>query len=317
MNQRERFFSAVQGKPVDRPPVTAWVHFQSDHLQGREVADLHLAFLRAYDWDVLKVMNDFRYAVPEGVQTLADVSSLKAYRPRGLKVPAVQAQLDCLSRLQDALRGEVPLLETAFEPFQQIVRNIGFSQAADLYRHKDAALGALEAVTEDLCAYMGELKARGIEGMFMSINGAIPAHLPRGASEENHALFQKPFGAAVLRAAEGMVRVLHVHGASLIMDRVDGYPCEVLSVSDRLPGNPDLAALRKLSDKCLMGGIDETKIQERALPEIAAEVDAAIAAAGKDKLILAPGCTIPSFTSERNLRYLRAYTRFPEGLPTR
>ncbi|WP_198972659.1 uroporphyrinogen decarboxylase family protein [Xylophilus sp. ASV27] len=315
MNKRQRFFSAVQGQPVDRPPVTAWVHFQSDHLPGPQVAELHLQFLRAYDWDVLKVMNDFRYAVPEGVTTLADAASLKAYRPQGLKTPAVQAQLDCLSRLQDALRGEVPLLETSFEPFQQIVRNIGFSQAADLYRHRDAALAALEVVTEDLCAYMGALKARGIEGMFMSINGAIPAHLPRGASEENHELFQKPFAAAVLRAAEGLVRVLHVHGAQVLMERVAGYPCEVLSVSDRLPGNPDLAALRKISDKCLMGGIDETRITERALPEIACEIDAAIAAAGKDRLILAPGCTIPSFTSERNLRYLREYSRFPEGLP--
>ena len=315
MNKRERFFAAVQGQPVDRPPVTAWVHFQSDHLAGKQVADLHLNFLRSYDWDVLKVMNDFRYAVPEGIQTLADASSLKAYRPQGLKSAAVQAQLECLDRLQDNVKGEVPLLETTFEPFQQIVRNIGFSQAANLYRHKDAALSALAIITEDLCEYMGALRSRGIEGVFMSINGAIPEHLPRGASQENHELFQKPFAAAVLRAAEGMVRVLHVHGSSLLMERVEGYPCEVLSVSDRLPSNPGLAALRKFSDKCLMGGIDETRIQERTLPEIAEEINDTIAQAGKDKLIIAPGCTIASFTSQRNLALLRSCTRFPDGLP--
>ena len=309
MNKRERFLAAVQGQPVDRPPLTAWVHFQSDHLSGAQVADLHLEFLRAYDWDVLKVMNDYRYAVPDGVQTLADVASLRAWRPQGLKTPEAQAQLDCLARLQDRLQGDTPILETLFEPFQQIVRNIGFSQARDFCRHGDAALAALEVVTQDMCDYVGALRARGIEGVFMSINGAIPEHLPRGASQEQHERFQKPFAAAVLRAAEGMVRVLHVHGAQVLIERTAGYPCEVLSVSDRLPGNPGLAELRKLSDKCLMGGIDETKIQERALPEIAAEVDDAIASAGRDKLILGPGCTIPSFTPRRNLAFLREYTR--------
>src|SRR5690606_5821352 len=126
---------------------------------------------------------------------------------------------------------------------------------------------------------------------------------------ERHETFQKPFAIRVLEAAEGMVRVLHVHGDHLEMDRVWDYPCEVLSVSDRLSSNPSLTQLRGLTDKCLMGGIDETKIQERSLPDIEAEVDDALTQAGRQKLILAPGCTIPSFTSKRNLVHLRDYTR--------
>lgn len=308
MNKRERFLSAVAGKPVDRAPTTAWVHFQSDHLSGRQVADLHIEFLKAYDWDVLKVMNDYRYPVPQGVTTLSDPGSLTFYRRQGLNVPGVVSQLECLERLQEQVGGNTPLLETAFEPFQQIARNVGFSEAKNLYRHSRDALAALEVVAEDMCAYVEELKKRGIDGIFMSINGAIPTHLPRGATQEQHEVFQKPFACQVLRAAEGMVRILHIHGGSLQMERVNDYPCEVWSVSDRLPGNPDLSKLRSLTDKCIMGGIDETKIQERTLPEIAQEVDDALAAAGSRKLILAPGCTIPSFTSKRNLDFLRAYS---------
>lgn len=315
MNKIERFQRAVQGQPVDRPPVTAWVHFQSDHLDGGKVADLHLEFLRAFDWDVLKVMNDYRYAVPAGADTLSDPASLRAYRRKGLDTPAVRAQLDCLARLQDALRDDTPMLETTFEPFQQIVRNVGYSQSPFVYQHKDAALAALEEITQDMCDYVQAVKARGVQGIFISINGAIPQDVARGASEEQHELFQKPFTTRVLEAAEGMVRVLHVHGSHLRIERALDYPCEVLSVSDRLPSNPGLAELRKLSDKCLMGGIDETRIQERTLPEIAAEIDDTLRVAGKDRLILAPGCTIPSFTPKRNLDFLRAYTRFENGLP--
>lgn len=308
MNKRERLLAAVAGAPLDHPPTTAWVHFQSDHLGGRQVADLHLEFLRAYDWDVLKVMNDYRYPVPSGITTLADAASLRAYRRLGLGIPAVTAQLECVARIQDQVGASTPLLETVFEPFQQIARNIGFSQAKNLYRHRREALDALEAVTDDMCAYVEAVRKQGVDGIFMSINGAIPEHLPRGASEEQHEVFQKPFATRVLRAAEGMVRVLHIHGGHLQMDRVGDYPCEVWSVSDRLPGNPGLAQLRTMTDKCIMGGLDETRIQERTLPEIAAEVDDALAAAGRQKLILAPGCTVPSFTPKRNLEFLREYT---------
>lgn len=307
MNKRQRFLAAVKGQPVDRAPVTAWVHFLSDHLSGSKSADLHIEFLREYQWDVLKVMNDYRYPVPAGVQTLDSAESLRAYTRISLKDPGFVAQLECLQRIQDACP-ETPLLETGFEPFQQIVRNIGFSQGPRMYTHRGEALAALEVVTEVMCEYMAAVKALGIEGMFLSINGAMPAHMARGATEEQHEQFQKPFTVAVLKAAEGMARVLHVHGSALEMERIDGYPFEVLSVSDRLPTNPSLSQLRAMTDKCLMGGIDETRIQERTLPEIAAEIDDCLQQVGSQNFILAPGCTIPSFTSQRNLHFLRDYT---------
>src|SRR5690625_5800044 len=44
MNKISRFNAAVQGDPVDRPPVTSWVHFQPDHMTAHEVAQMHLRF---------------------------------------------------------------------------------------------------------------------------------------------------------------------------------------------------------------------------------------------------------------------------------
>lgn len=308
MDKKNRFMAAVTGADADRPPVTAWVHFQSDHLDSGRCADLHARFLEAYDWDVLKVMNDYRYPVPEGVTTLDTAASLQAYRRLDMNEPAFAAQFEVLRLLRETLP-HTPMLDTVFEPYQQIVRNVGFSQAENFFGQKDAALQAIEAVTETTCEYVRTIKAMGVEGVFLSINGAIPPNRPRGVTDERHETFQKPFAIRVLEAAEGMVRVLHVHGDHLQMDRVWDYPCEVLSVSDRLAGNPSLAQLRARTDKCLMGGIDETRIQERSLPDIAAEVDDVLAQVGRQRLIIAPGCTIPSFTSKRNLDYLREYTR--------
>ena len=309
MNKRERFFAAVRGEKIDRPPVTAWVHFLSDHLSGEQTAALHRCFLETYDWDVAKVMNDYRYPIPAGVQTLDDAASLRAFKPLGLDEPCFAQQLQCLATLRSALGPDIALVDTAFDPYQQVLRNVGFDQAQNLWKHKAQTLRALQIVADSICGYIQAVKAQGVEALFVSINGAIRDGFARGSNREVYETFQRPFDLQLLAAAEGMVRILHIHGAGLDLGRVLDYPCEVVSVSDRLPGNPSLADLRKVTTKCLMGGIDETKFQERNLPAIATEVDDALAQAGRRNFILAPGCTLPSFSPKRSLAYLRDYTR--------
>src|SRR5690625_7965819 len=99
---------------------------------------------------------------------------------------------------------------------------------------------------------------------------------------EQHEHFYKKYTVEVLKAAEGMVRVVHVHGNHLQMERVLDYPCEVFSVSDRLSDNPGLAELRTMTDKCLMGGLDESKITDRSLPALKAEIRSEERRVGKE-----------------------------------
>src|SRR5699024_5386506 len=80
-NTVSRVSASGRGDPLDRPPVTSCVHFQSDRLSAHEVAQQHLRFLEAFDWDVLKVMNAFRYPVPAGVEDLSHADVFKQYRP--------------------------------------------------------------------------------------------------------------------------------------------------------------------------------------------------------------------------------------------
>jgi uroporphyrinogen decarboxylase len=254
-------------------------------------------------------MNDYRYPVPAAVQTYEDPESLRAFRALGLEEPAFAEQLKCLATLRGALGPDIALVDTLFDPYQQMLRNVGFSEAANLQKHRRETLRALEAVAETLVRYIRAVKAQGVDGLFLSINGAIREGFARGSTREVYEVFQRPFDLELLRAAEGMVRILHVHGLGLELSRVLDYPCEVISLSDRLPGNPTLTQLRGLTDRCLMGGLDETKIQERTLPLLAREVDEALAQAGRRNFILAPGCTVPSFSPRRTLRFLRDYTK--------
>ena len=131
----------------------------------------------------------------------------------------------------------------------------------------------------------------------------------RGIDDETFRTFLRPFDLRVLEAMQGMVRIVHVHGTHVDIRRVLDYPCEAFSVSDRLPGNPSLAELRRVTDKCLMGGVNEARIPEYALPVLRAEMRDALRQAGKRKFLIAPGCTVASHTAQHILRCLRDTSR--------
>lgn len=305
MNRRERFLAAVEGREPDRPPVTCWVHFLSDHLSGEDTAELHLKFQREYDWDVVKLMNDYRYPIPAGLERLDSAEGMRRFRRLSLDEPAFARQLVAIRKLRRELGPDVPIIDTLFDPYQQVVRNVGFSEGVHIPQHRQVALDMIDTVCDTLCDYVAAARDAGADGFFLSINTAIRDGFPRGVSDAVAKEFQRPYDLRLLEAAAGTVRILHIHGVGLNLDRVRDYPCEVLSLSDRLKGNPSLAQLRAEFGKCLMGGIDETRIQERPLPDLRAEIDDALAQAGRTHWIVAPGCTVASFTPQRSLRCLR------------
>jgi uroporphyrinogen decarboxylase len=305
MNKKERFVAAVNGGDVDWPPCTAWVHFATDYLPGKEAARRHAAFVRAYDWDICKVMHDYRYPLPDGMETLTSPKDMLRFEKQPASSKNYVEQLELIRTLRTDFGPDVPIVDTFFDPFQQVMRKVGFSKARLAYENRREALHMLDAVTETVCGYMQELKNSGCDGVLYSINGAIAPPGDRGIDDETFKTFLRPFDLRVLEAMQGMVRILHVHGTHVDMNRVLDYPCEVFSVSDRLTGNPSIAQLRGMTDKCLMGGIDEHKVHERSLPELRDEIRDAYRQAGKRRFILSPGCTSAPQTPEHIWRCVR------------
>lgn len=309
MNKRERFQAAVNGGEVDYPPCVVWVHFVTDALPGEVAAQRHATFLRTYDWDISKVMHDYRYPMPEGLETIDSASDMLRFEKLPVTIANFQQQLALMRALRKELGPDVPIVDTFFDPFQQVIRTAGISKSQLIYANKREALQMLNNVTDTVCGYMQELKKAGCDGVLYSINGAITPPGERGVDEETFKTFLRPFDLRVCEAMQGMTRILHVHGTHVDMKRVLDYPCEVFSVSDRLKGNPTLAQLRTMTDKCLMGGINEAKIQERSVPEIREEMWDAFKQAGKQKFIISPGCTSAPQTPQHILRAVRATSR--------
>ena len=193
--------------------------------------------------------------------------------------------------LRAELGPDMPIVDTFFDPFQQVLRKVGFSKARMVYDNEREALHMLDAVTETVCGYLRELKNAGCDGVLYSINGAITPPGERGVDERTFRTFLETFDLKVLESMQGLVRILHVHGTHVDMRRVLDYPCEVFSVSDRLAGNPSLSELRTMTDKCLMDGIDETRCTTARYQSCATRFATPFRQAGKRRFILAPGCT--------------------------
>jgi uroporphyrinogen decarboxylase len=307
MSKKERFRAAIAGEEVDHIPVSVWLHLASEHLPGAEAARLHLAYYRAYDWDFLKVMHDYRYPLAEGLVEIHTGRELEQLEPLDLQAENFKNQLALYDALLADLGDEAPFIETLFDPLQTLVRACGASVRQAVFNFPQAGHQALEAVTQSLVGYIAALKERGVDGLFYSINGAVqPA--AGGFADAVWQEFVDPYNRRILRAAEGMLRVAHVHGFDLAIERVLDYPVEAWSWSHHNSA-PSLAAMRKLTGACLFGGINEMEIAHQTEGELRGDITHAVVEAGVRKLVIGPGCTVPPDTAFHLLRAARQAAR--------
>jgi uroporphyrinogen decarboxylase len=312
MNKMQRFLAAVRGEPVDYAPTVAWCNFATDGVDGAENARRQLAFHQACDWDICKVMNDYRLAPPAGIETIdtpADMLRIARQAP-SIHERIFAEQLACLRILREWIGPDVPLIETVFEPFFSLLFAVGFAKAPLIRNHPREAATMLSALTATFIDYIAEIRKIPVDGVLYATNACILAPSSRGISDDEFHQFHEPYDRRLLNVMEGLTRVVHAHGNPLDLRRILDYPCEVFSWSDRLAGNPSIAAVRKLTSKCLMGGMDESKLHERSLPEIRAEVaDALAQAGGARNFILAPGCNVAAGITLRALSAFRDAAR--------
>ena len=68
MTKIERIDTTLRGEEADHPPVSLWYHFGVQHCSGDAFARTCLEFFEYYDLDWLKVMNDYFYPLPDGME---------------------------------------------------------------------------------------------------------------------------------------------------------------------------------------------------------------------------------------------------------
>lgn len=307
MTPGERVRAALKGEPVDRVPFCFWHHFKPEG-SGEHLAELTLEFLRTkFTLDIVKIMPDLRYPAPE--PAIAQAADWERLPHLGLDTPSFREQLICIRRLRAKLGPDFPLILTLFSPLTMTFQLAGKETALTHLLEQPASFEqGLKTLAANERELVGAAIEAGASGIFFSCMGATNIDM----SPEDYARFGRPYDLEVLEhAQDGWLNIVHVHadpsqqGDTLYFDRFIDYPVAAMSWSEQLTG-PSLSEALRLTNKCLMGGLDERgPLTHGGERDIEREMLSAIAETNGRRLILANGCSVPDDTPEEWLHSAR------------
>ncbi len=293
MVKKELVDRVLSGQTVVRPPLSFWYHFGIQHGGGEVFAKTALDYFFYYDFDFLKVMNDYFYPLPKGLKAIQSASDLQHLTRFDPSESAWQEQFKALQIISKALQDQAYFIDTVFDPWQSLNRYLA-SENMNTFMQSEpqALLDALEVVADNLIDYCKISLGLGAAGIFLSI--------PAGSeiiSREHFLVFVKPFVEKVLNAIEGLgpMTTLHVHGQDLHFDEVTDLHAPVFNWWDRGPGGPALQTVLSRIPGCVMGGIDQTLVARRTSSFLKEHLREAIALGGDRRFFLANGCSIDTW----------------------
>ncbi len=148
-------------------------------------------------------------------------------------------------------------------------------------------------VAESLAAFSRKAVEMGASGIYFAASGAEPTML----TKDEYRRFVHDHDVAVLSAVEDApMNVLHVHGTDVYLDLFMDYPANCLNWPAHHSAYP-ISAVRKMTDKCLVAGIDERgPIALGKMRATITQMNDSLAQAGRQRFMFGTECTIPPET---------------------
>ena len=293
MTKIERVDAVLQGRSVDRPPVTLWYHFGHQHASGEKFAAIALAWFEHYDFDFLKLMNDYFYPMPAGleeVKSAADLARIVRFAPESCDW---KEQLAAVRIVAAKLKGKAYFIDTLFDPWQSLQRSIAGEHLADLVTSAPGPLSkALDVAADNLIAYCRSSLSLGARGIFMSVLGS--------RNQLDHDVFMEFAKPAAMKVFEGIrdlgtMNTAHIHGQGIYADDVLDFPVSIMSWEDRAEGNPSLAEMKERWPGVVMGGIDNERVTRVSMAACRENVRQGLRLGGASRFMLANGCSVPTW----------------------
>jgi uroporphyrinogen decarboxylase len=317
MNHWTRIEAAIEGRDVDRLPVSLWRHFPEDDTDPGKLAAHMVRWQRQWDFDLVKFMpsgtysvedwgartayqgaaNGARVVVSPGVKRADDWSKLPRLDPtRGV----LGQQIAALRTAKTELGNDAPILQTVFSPLTTARKLAGERVFADLRLNADALEAGLRIITEVTIDFALQSLAAGAHGLFFATQCASY----RVLSADEYQRFGVRYDLAVLNAVKSRSRLdlLHVHGEDIMFDLVKDYPVQMFNWHDRLTA-PNLASALPRFPRLLVGGLEENStLAHGDAAAIESELRDAIAQTGRRRLMIGPGCVLLVATPDANVQ---------------
>jgi uroporphyrinogen decarboxylase len=329
MSQRARVLAALRGQPVDRVPISFWLHNFATENSARGLADETLRLEREFGWDYLKPQSraqgfaemwgltyrpsgqrDVPYSVTR--TPLAAGADFAGLQPADPSSGALGEQLEALRLIRAALGPDRPIIWTVFSPLMvaQYLIEGGRTRLFELARSEPASLErGLEAICQTLERYARLCLEQGADGLFYATNLAT-ADL---TTAEECRRFQRPHDLRILAAVRSApFNLLHICGDGILLDQFVDYPATAFSFAQS-PANPSLAEVQRRTGKAVVGGLPgKPGIMALSPERIAEQARTAIRELGGRWLLLGPDCSVNPETPDA---LLHAATRAAQETP--
>ena len=320
LSKRERLEKTIAGEKVDRVPVALWRHFPGDDQRPADLVSACVDFQKTWDFDFIKITPASTYSVVDlGVQDewLGNVEGTRDNRRpivnRSLDWTtlrqldphkgALGQQVDVVRLMGEAIKGNVPFIQTVFNPLAQ-ARHM--TDDATLIHHMRTAPArlkeGLEVLTDNTIRFIDALRKYDMAGIFFAVQHASYAKMSRAEYEE----FGRPYDLRILNALPKTwwLNMMHLHGAAPMLDVVGDYPVQAINWHDQ-ETDPDLVAGQKLFSGAACGGVAQGEVYTATPLLIQQAARRAIDATRGNRLILSTGCVIMTNTPFANIRAVR------------
>lgn len=323
MTERDRVLAAMQGHPVDRPPISFWGHVYERESTAADLVDHTVERWERHRWDWIKLNPRKHYHVEDwGVRyryngVPGEKPALESFPVRGPgdwarihEIPhdegALGEHLEAVRRLRARVPRGVPILATVFTPLA-ILGELT-EPPATLQEHLAVAPAqvarALETVTRVFERHVAALVQAGADGLYLA---TVDWGCRRFVSEADLRRWSRPYDLRLLAAAgPSPFHVLHVCKDDCLLFEFADYPVAAFSWDALAPHNPSLAEGLARLPGAVMGGIaHEGALQSREPEAVLEQYRRALAETGGRRWLVAPGCSIPPHSPEANLSALR------------
>jgi len=221
--------AALRGEPVDRVPVSLWLHNFATENSAETLAGETVRLARRFDWDFLKPQSraqcfaemwGLRYAPSNERATqytvthapLATAADVRRLEPADEGSGALGEQLRALAMIRKAVGPDTPIIWTVFSPLMILPFLLagGRAQAVALMRSDPTAVDhALAAMVVTLAGYARKAVESGADGLFYATNMATREL----SSAEECRRFQRPYDLSILHGVDSApFNLLHVCG---------------------------------------------------------------------------------------------------------
>lgn len=309
MNNRERFYAAMDQKPVDRVPVGFWHHFFGENWTGQNSINSHIGYYQRNALDFLKIMCDgyFEYPFSCKIETASDWARI---RPLGKNSEYIRGQVERAKALNDVFQADRVCLYNVFVPFTVIRHSTDNEMVmAHLRENPKAIHHAMKVVAQDTVDLITALmEEAGCDALYLPLQGA---EVDRFAPEEYEEVV-RPYDKLIFDVANfySDYNIAHLcawAGTPNQLELWQNVPVKCVNWAVSIE-NLSLPEGRKFfGGKTCLGGFDNRPggiLNTGTEEQIKAYTKDLIRSYGTTGLILGADCSIPADIDEDHIRWV-------------